>query len=464
MKKKPNILFIMSDQHRYDCMGYSGIYPVKTPHIDRIAAEGMHFSRAFTPIPLCCPARQCLINGRRPETFGVYWNYNGGGLPAPGLRPQEYAWPRRLKEAGYLNGHIGKWHVNPEYDPRSFGYDAYVNEWDYHKYREERFPGVKYKNGWFGEADPLPVEHSATHWLAGQAIKLMERYECDGAPWYLQLNFPEPHLPCRPAGEFASMYGTREIPVWQNFREEFTHKPYIQKQQLYSWGIENYSWNDWAPIVARYYGIISQMDQAIGMVLDTLERLGAAENTIVIYTSDHGDMCGAHRMIDKHYVLYDDVVRIPLAVRWPGKIKAGSVCEEFVYNVLDLPPTIFEILGFAPEEHFQGRSLLRLLEGLNVPDWRTEVVSTYNGQQFGLYTQRMLRDRRWKYIWNTTDVDELYDLERDPGELTNLIHEPEYGSLVAEMRRKLYETLLAEGDKLPANPWMKHQLLDGKKI
>jgi arylsulfatase A-like enzyme len=260
------------------------------------------------------------------------------------------------------------------------------------------------------------------------------------------------------------MYDPDEVPEWGSFRDEFHDKPYIQKQQLLNWGVQDYTWRDWAPTVARYYGIISQMDAAIGKVLDALDEMDLADNTIVIYTTDHGDMCGGHRMVDKHYIMYDDVVRVPLIMRWPGVIPQGTCSYEFVYNALDLPPTILSALGMDVPDFFQGRSMLPILRGEDIPDWREEVVSTYNGQQFGLYTQRMIRTRKWKYIWNTTDVDELYDLANDPNELINLIHKPECRERVAELRKKLYEVLVRDGDDLANRHWMKSQLLAGRKL
>ncbi|NLC67403.1 MAG: sulfatase-like hydrolase/transferase [Clostridiaceae bacterium] len=464
---KPNILLILADQHRYDCIGCAGTYPVNTPNIDRLAREGVWFSNAYTPIPVCCPARQSMLSGRRPETFGALWNYNGG-LKISALGPEEYTWVKDLKEHGYRTGHAGKWSINPEYGPCHYGFDDQVQDSGYRDFRSKAYPQVKFFNGFFGETDPVPLEHSHTHWLAGQTMKLMEEYARDGRPWLISLDFSEPHLPCRPSEPFASMYNPSDVPMWPSFKENFENKPYIQKQQLYSWNIDNFTWDDWAPIVARYYGIISQIDDAMGIILDRLDSLGLAENTLVIYTSDHGDMCGAHRMIDKHYVLYDDIARVPLIARWPGIIKGGTVCDDFICHSLDIPPTMLDVTGIGKKEFFQGKSFLPLLTGerSDMPgEWRNHVVSTYNGQQFGLYTQRMIRTREWKYIWNTTDMDELYDLVNDPHELQNVIYEYQHKGLVVELRRKLYEELVRDGDGLvKGNEWMKNQLLGGKKL
>lgn len=459
--KTPNLLVIMLDQLRFDCVGHHGSYPVQTPNIDRLASEGIRFENAFTPIPTCCPARQSFINGRRPETFGALWNFKNG-LPVPALAPTEYAWPRELKQRSYRNVLLGKWDVHPEHTPLDYGYDTFVSFASYKKMIEQKYPEVQFHAGYAGERNPIPLEDSQTHWLAAQACDLIGEMTSEEteSPWYMQLNFTEPHLPCRPSEPFASMYAPEAIPQWGGFEETFRNKPYIQKQQLLSWQVDAFTWEDWAPIVARYYGIISQADDAIGKVLQVLEESGAAEDTLVVFTADHGDMCGSHRMMDKHYILYDDVVKVPFIVRYPHVIRQGGIrCGSFVSNLLDLSPTLLELLGIPVPSFFHGRSLVPLLKGEEVPDWRKDIVSTYNGQQFGLYTQRMLRTEQWKYIWNTTDIDELYDLEQDPYELTNRIDDPVCKELLIEFRARLYERLIAEGDGLVQNEWMRNQLL-----
>lgn len=462
--RQPNVLLITADQLRHDCVGYSGVYPVSTPHLDALASQSVVFTQAYSPIPVCGPARQALLAGRRAETFGALWNA-GGALPVASLSPDAFTWTKALADLGYASSFLGKWSVHPSLDATSFGYDAYIGEAEYRRYAEELFPDVRFTGGFFGETNPIPVEHARTHWLAGKAVRELERLAAGGRPWHLALHFPEPHLPCRPSGRFASMYDPASVPEWAGFRETFADKPYIQRQQLYNWGVESWTWRQWAPVVARYYGVISQMDEAVGIVLSALESIGEADRTIVVFTADHGDLCGSHRMMDKHYILYDDVVRVPLLIRLPERRgREGVRCEKFVYPFLDLAPTLLEMLGVDPPERLHGRSLLPLLAGEEPDDWRTFVVSTYNGQQFGLYTQRMIRTDRWKYVWNTTDVDELYDLTLDPGELVNRIGDPANAELVAQLRRELYGQLAADGDALVANEWMRHQLLDGAKL
>ncbi|NMB97525.1 MAG: sulfatase-like hydrolase/transferase [Clostridiaceae bacterium] len=509
----PNVLLILADQHRYDCVGYSNICHIRTPNLDKLAKEGVWFTNAYTPTPVCCPSRQSMLVGRRPETFGAFWNYTSG-ISVKSLSPDEYTWVKHIRENGYITAHIGKWNINPDYDPNYYGFDNYISDREYIDFRKEKYPEIKFSNGYFGEIDPVPVEDSHTHWLANKTIELIEQYDNknknsgDKSPWLISLNFTEPHLPCRPSEPFASMYNPSSIPMWPSFEENFENKPYIQRQQLLSWGIENFSWNDWAPIVSRYYGIISQMDDAIGRIMDKIDAMGLNDNTIIIYTTDHGDMCGSHRMMDKHYVLYDDIVKVPFIVRWPKKIKGGAKQENFICHSLDLPPTIIDIVelckkvgtsgsgmsnsrvcdiekqsnnnnnnnsssnnnnGNNLKDRFQGRSLVPLLKSENVGNWRNFVVSTYNGQQFGLYSQRMIRTNNWKYIWNCTDIDELYNLDEDPYELNNLIKEADQNEklnvMLKKLRMLLYEELLKDEDDLVVNnEWVKNQLVRQNKL
>ena len=460
---RPNILIIVADQQRYDCIGYSNAYPVQTPNIDRLAREGVWCTNAHTPIPVCSPARQAFLNGKRPETFGALWN-QGGTLKTCNLSPEDYSWVKELKDIGYQNAFIGKWDVNPIFGPLDYGFDHFTPLNDYWEYREKHYPSLKYEEGWMGEIDKIPYRENVSHWLAYKAIDYMEEYSDNDKPWHIRLDFPGPHLPCRPSKEFAKLYNSNDIPPWPSFEEDFKNKPYIQKQQLYSWNIEDLTWQDWKETVALYYATISEIDNAIGKILDKLDKLNQADNTLIIYTADHGDMCGSHRMIDKHYVLYDDVVRVPLVIRWPSIVPPNKVIDEYIYQFLDIPPTILEALGEALPDFFVGRSLLPLLKGRDVKKWRKEAVTTYNGQQFGLYTQRMIRNETWKYIWNTTDIDELYNLQEDPYELNNLIGNEEYKPIVNCLRKRLYEVLMEEGDGLVKSSWIKRQLLNNKKL
>jgi arylsulfatase A-like enzyme len=175
--------------------------------------------------------------------------------------------------------------------------------------------------------------------------------------------------------------------------------------------------------------------------------------TLVIYTTDHGDAAGSHRMMDKHYVMYEEEVHVPMVMRWDGVIAPGSVCSDFVSHYLDLPVTLLELAGLDAPACYQGRSFLPRLRGEAPSNAWPMAFSSYNGQQFGLYCQRMVRDRRYKYIWNATDIDECYDLEADPFEMKNLAADPACDALCRDYRRKVWEVFSELRDPLVTGLW-----------
>ncbi|NLE12403.1 MAG: sulfatase-like hydrolase/transferase [Clostridiales bacterium] len=460
--KRPNLLFIMYDQQRYDCVEMSGMNPVKTPNLARIADGGVFFEKAYTPIPVCVPARNALFSGRRPEAYGGLWNPHIV-FPIHGMEDDCYSWTRDIRDSGYNTAYIGLWEADSHKQPSDYGFNSYIGRSDINKLVNEKHSGIQWKNGYFGEPSPIPLEHSYTHQVARLACEKLEELHEAGQPWYLHLDNPEPHLPCRPSAPFDTMYNPDELPAWGSIGETFENKPYIQHQQLINWELENRTWeNDWKYTAAMYYGIISQYDDAVGRILNKLDELGETENTIIVYVTDHGDLCGGHRLIDKHYNMYEDITHVPMAVRWDGRIKPNRFTG-FVSSMLDLPPTIMGLMGLpVPNGVFQGKDLSPELLAGDSSDGREYAVSTYNGQQFGLYCERMIVGEHYKYVWNLTDIDELYDLKNDPHELTNLIRNESLAPVLSELREKLYHELERCGD--PIIRWNKAQLLSGRKL
>ena len=282
------------------------------------------------------------------------------------------------------------------------------------------------------------------------------------SPFFIRWDSSEPHLPNIVPEPYASLYPPEAIAPWPSFPDPLSGKPYMQAQQRRTWGVDAWSWEDWAPVVARYLGEISLLDAQIGRVLDGLERLGLAENTLVVYSTDHGDLCGGHGMVDKHYVMYDDVVHVPLIARWPGRIAAGSTCDAFVSHSIDLASTFCDAAGVRIPSTFRGQSLLPLFAG-SQENGREDIFSVYHGNQFGLYSQRMVRDRRWKVVWNATAEDELYDLETDPGEVNNRATDRACADELARLRRRVVAWMEATRDPL-LNGWTRAQLLEGRSL
>lgn len=458
---RPNILLIHADQHRADCLGVNGHPFLQTPNLDQLAADGANFTRAYTPIPLCTPARTSLLTGQWPMQHGVIANH---GTEAEGRLADDIpTFSQALRDAGYWLGYSGKWGVDPQRDPTHFGFHIYLSEQDYTRRRQAMgLPPRPHSNRWFGETDPhVTPEQSRLAWGADMTIQLLQHAAEQGQPFFLRWDPSEPHLPNVVPEPYASIYPPDTIPSWSNFADDLTDKPYIQHQQRRTWGIDDWSWQEWAPIVGRYFGEITLLDHQIGRVLATLDELNLAGNTVVIYSADHGDLCGSHGMIDKHYVMYEELVRVPLIVRWPEQIKAGQQVDTFVSSALDLAATFYDCADVERPSTLGGQSLLPLFgeSGIGETLWqnRQDIFATYHGNQFGLYSQRMVRDKRWKYVWNATAEDELYDILNDPGELHNIASLPEYKPIRLALRHRLINWMLETDDRL-LNSWIQTQL------
>jgi len=457
------ILLIHSDQHRFDCLGVNGHPIVKTPNLDRLAAQGTNFTGAYTPNPLCTPARNSLLLGQ--------WSFQHGVLANPeteirfGPSPDAPSFSRLLADRGWYLGYVGKWHVSNERTPLDpqFGFCDYVPEGEYERWRAEN--GIppsrdsvvpssvngpvpasqRFLKAFQGMVDTsIGADQSKLAWGADRTIELLER--ANGRSFFIRWDPLEPHLPNIVPEPYASMYPPSRIPPWPSFGDPLVGKPYAQRQQLRTWNVESWTWDDWSAVVGRYLGEITLLDHEVGRLLDALERSGRAEDTLVVYTTDHGDMCGSHGMWDKHFVMYDDVVRVPLIMRWPGRIAPGGTCDHFVSHAIDLARTFCGVAGIDPPDSFAGLDLLEVLGATSSP--RPDIISAYHGNQFGLYSQRMLRDRRWKYVWNLTAEDELYDLDSDPAEIINLATDPACVSQLKRLRLRLLAWLQQEGDPL----------------
>lgn len=456
----PNILIIHSDQHRFDCLGINGHPTLRTPNLDRLAAEGVNFSQAYTPVPLCVPARNCQLVGCWPTDHLCIANYDTeaprgaiDGLPA---------YSRMLSEAGYRTAYLQKWHVDQQLGPSEFGFEQVVEPRQWAEARREAGYDLLKEANWFGQIDPAPEQWSRLNWDADRVIDLLGDTARDDRPFFIRWDPFEPHLPCQPPRRYAEMYPVEEVPPWPGSADTLAGKPYIQRQMRRTWGLDEWTWDQWAPVVARYLAVITQLDDQVGRVLKELEQLGLAENTLVIYTTDHGDMCGSRGMIDKHNIMYDDVVHVPMVMRWPGRIDPGQTCDEFVCHELDLASTLLEVAGLEPPETFRGTSLVPVAcDGGSTG--REDIFSMYFGNQFGLFSQRMVRDRRWKYVFNATARDELYHLAEDPAELTNRIDDPACAGELARLRRRMVTWMESIDDTL-LNTWTRPLLLEGRKV
>jgi len=457
--KRPNIILLIADQLRYDCVGAAELNAINTPNLDRLAGEGMFFEHAFTPMPVCAPARQCLASGRMADSFGAFWNYDMGGLPCKSMSGGD-TWSNRLYQSGYNTAFLGKWHSSETHGAGDFGYGHVVGNGEWQSYVDSKYPGRKYEGGWHGEPSFLELADSHAHYMSAKASELLHRFSREDKPFFLRIDYNDPHPRYLPSAPFSEMYDPRDLSPWPSFGDTFEGKPYIQKQMVVNWDNEGKSWDEWSQTVARYYGFVSQLDAAVGTVLNAAAQ---TDNTVVIFTSDHGDTCGGHGMFDKHYVLYDDNCRVPLIIRCPDMGTGGQKSGAFVSNMLDLVPTIEELCGLEPSGERHGLSLVPLLKGEAQPERDNFAVSSSNGQQFGFFSNRSIRTPGWRYVWNLTDVDELYDHNADPGELCNLAADPGYADTLSELRLMLYDKLITYDDPF-AKGWVSKQLTESRKI
>lgn len=455
--RRPNVLMVVTDQQRRDTVGAYGSPLCRTPNMDRLAAAGLVFERAFTPIGLCSPVRASFFSGVYPHTHQVMTNIN--------LHPVRISLPASasrltgaLKAAGYRLGYVGKWHVSEFESPIEFGFEDYVSLGDYMTWR--RGQGLPIPEAFLdyrtqrAELDPAPAEHSRPAWLCDRAIELIDGYLADDhQPFFVRLDFHGPHFPNVVPEPYKSMYDPAAIPPWPNFADPLDGKPAVQKIKLRHWQTEGMDWTEWQPRVATYFGEITLIDHQVGRVLDHLQARGLAEDTLVIWTSDHGDTIGAHGICNKDYTMYEEIYLVPLIVRCPGVIAAGGRTRRYVHHFLDLHATLLDLADGEPPTPHHGRSLLPLLRGQDVPDWPQEAYCEFHGSHMGLYSIRLLRDDRFAYVYHPNDIDEFYDLQLDPHQLRNLAETPgEFARELARMKRRMVAWMEATDDHLH-NEW-----------
>ncbi|NOZ23568.1 MAG: sulfatase-like hydrolase/transferase [Planctomycetes bacterium] len=474
MPDRPNVLLFFVDQQRFDTLGLNGHPTCKTPALDRMASEGVNFTRAYSCCGLCSPARSSVMTGLYPHSHGQLTNTHDWQTRRF-LDPKIPTFARMLSDAGYHTSYVGKVHLSSPESPLQYGF----REWHrpYHQYLKER--GLKPTANQWGAVDqdgligprfgpdstcfrwPFaatctgPVESHREYWRAEEGIRILEERAKDrkdnGTPFFLRIDFPGPHLPFIIPEPYASMYDTGEIPEPPEFAETFERKPYMHAQMPRLWQTEGTDWAFWQPIVAKYWGYVTFLDHLIGRVMDRLRDLGLEDNTAVFYTTDHGDTCGSRRMFDKGYCMYEELYHIPFIASWPGVWSSGQ-SDRFI-NHMDLMPTFLELAGIQPPEGLDARSIQPLLEGKAPDDWATDAYAEFHGMQWGLYSQRMVRAERYKLVFNAPDIDELYDLESDPAELKNLIDDPDVADVQHEMYRRLFRRMQETGDPFFRDYW-----------
>jgi N-acetylglucosamine-6-sulfatase len=448
---RPNIVFITTDDQRWDAMSGMGHPFVRTPNMDRLAREGMRFAEAFVTISLCAPSRACYLTGAYAHTHGV--RTNEGSEIGPGTP----TFAQALQRSGYETAFLGKWHQAPRNNPRP-GFDYWFSFTGQGVYVD---PEVN-ENGRTSK-----VKGYMTDILTDRAVAWLEKSR--QRPFCLCLWHKAVHGPFTPAPRHESLYADAELPKPASFDDTLEGKPAWQRavqvrgQQRAEWlknrntpvpdRLPPQKWDGRRKSMLDYFRALAAVDESIGRVLATLEATGRLDNTIIVFASDNGYFHGEHRRGDKR-LAYEEALRVPLLVRYPRAAKAGSVCNDMALNI-DLAPTLLDFAGAKTPASVQGRSLRPLLEGRTPGDWRQEFFYEYFQERgsAGLPTMLAVRTKQWKYVTypDLNDIDELYDLRNDPREMKNLALDGAHRKTLDEMKAEL-ERLKRETGYTPMKP------------
>jgi N-acetylglucosamine-6-sulfatase len=467
---RPNVLFVLCDDIRWNAMSCAGHPSLKTPHIDRIAREGVRFTNMFCTTSLCSPSRASILTGLYAHGHGVRDNFS----ELPNQLPH---WPKRLAEAGYETAYLGKWHMGENNDEPRPGFSFFATHKGQGKYFDTEWNinggGGKVINGYYTTV----VTDMALDWL---------NKDHANKPWALCIGHKAPHSFYTPEEKYAHVFD--KVPV--RYPETAFHledKPSWIKDRLTTWhGIYAplFEWRkqfpdtrpeavkDFENMVHGYWGTILSVDDSVGRLFAFLEETKQLENTVVVFMGDNGLLEGEHGMVDKR-TAHEPCLRIPLLVRYPGLAK-GRVIDQQALTV-DVAPSLLELCGARPIEGAHGKSWVELVR-TGDPHWRKSWFYEYNYEVQFPYTPnvRAVRTDEWKYIHYPhgdgapdRHMAELYHLKTDPDEKTNLINDANLAGKLSELRAELASTMRASGlppeaDKMPLDQGIGKALPDAK--
>ncbi|GAB2542315.1 sulfatase-like hydrolase/transferase [Gracilibacillus alcaliphilus] len=448
--KQPNILFILTDQQRIDTLKAYGGIVCQTPHIDQLTEESVVFDNAYASCPVCTPARASIQTGLFPHNHEMRNNTSEPGCKYDALPNKDTLLSNRLKEQQYNIGYTGKWHLG--WGPTEVGYqgDDFPGHGagghgyeQYHQYLKDNNLEVTYANkisghykGHYAAEVTSPVETTVEYFLTEQAIQYIDTFRQADNPFYFQLNFWGPHEPYVATTKHLDLYRDLKLEPWENFVDPSTNKPAIHDVKR----AEHQDWETFEPYIKHYFASTSLIDEQIGRLFDYLKEHDLYDNTIIIFSADHGESLGIHGgLCDKNFFMYEETCHIPLIVK-PQSQLANSRRESNFVGTCDIYASLLHWAGI-PEQEItgDGRSFVPLVNQQPVQDWPEYAVTEGNGLAGILYTQRMIRHGQFKYIFNCGDTDELYDLAQDPYELSNEVDNPDYQQTLAELRVLLAE-------------------------
>ncbi len=482
---RPNIVWIMTDHLLYAHHQRLTGYP-KLPAYDRLAQEGIHFENAFSCTPLCGPVRASMVTGTYPHRHGMLMNDGQCGVLAD-FAPDQKLMNRPLLDSGYKTAFFGKWHAGMERTAQDYGFEGFSMSGYGHPYYADRYlaylkefdlPEPTVTLDWsFTEPDMVgetislvddfekpygapyrhmqcsgrlnaPVETHESYFLTHIASEWVRENADASEPFFMRLDPWGPHHPHFVAEPFINTIDPAIFTQYPSFDNDLAHRPQ-KHRDLLAQRIEqgrSDNWGDWQPVFARANEHAIQVDTAICLFLDTLEALNLLDNTLIIYTTDHGGALGSNGgLVDKGWVLSDETVRIPMAMRWPEKIQPATSTKHFVSN-LDLVPTVLAAAGADFPTPLDGTDLAPLFSSPNTTDWREDIMLEHHGHYGQKHFQRQIRHGHFKYSAHLGDRHELYDLSTDLFELDNLIDDHTFSTVRDDLRHRLVRQMKEHDD------------------
>lgn len=486
-QKKKNIILITVDEWRWDHFGFAGHSHVKTPNIDALAQSGFVFNEAHCVSPICVPSRVSMFTGQ-------YVNTNGSVF----FRRQDHVnltrgsdFIEELHRDGYALGIAGKNHAfSDDYFEKYFCYREEYGHWgkEYGHLTEGDRHVIEFRNnefrpyflaraegetrlleGLIDEAEPFPEEWCMNHRIADDAISYLELKKNE--PFFLYYSFPDPHWPTVVCEPYHSMVDSTSIHEVECMDIDWERHPFAHYVQSKVNGFENYTVEERQRMVAIYFGMIHAIDKSVGRLLDRLDELGLTEDTIVVFTADHGNFAGRYGLVGKTKGFCDALVKIPLIVK-SSDLPAGR-SDALVSNI-DIFPTLFELLGMPLPRSSQGESLLGLIRGerdehrqevfaelgmpgdppspvrntLDFEEFRDECELKLGARWFLNYTVKgrcaMIKTKKWKYCFYVGDMEELYDLQNDPLEVHNLCEDEKHKTTLLDLKNRLLSWILTQ--------------------
>jgi arylsulfatase A-like enzyme len=466
---RPNVLFILCDDIRWDAMSCAGHPDLHTPNIDRIANEGVRFLNSFCTTSLCSPSRASIMSGVYAHSHKVLNNFTE-------FPNDLHSFPRVLHDAGYATAYLGKWHMGEDNDQKRPGFDYWVS----HK-GQGKYVGTEFN---LDDKERKVIPGYYTNIVTDLSLDWLKQRRA-GQPWLLCLGHKAPHSFYYPEEKYAHVFDKVDV-QYPASAFHLDDKPEWIRQRLYTWhGIYGplFEWRknfpddrpeavkDFAAMTHAYWGTILSVDDSVGRLLAYLEQSHQLDNTLIIFMGDNGLLNGEHGMVDKR-TAHEPSLRVPILARYPGLTKTPKVIAQQVLT-LDIAPSILELCGAPPLQNIQGKSWVKLVREGD-PTWRTSWLYEYNYEIQFPYTPnvRAIRTEEWKYAHyppgdGTPDkhLAELYNLKSDPDEDHNLILDPAYAGKVVELRaalEKLLKDTGVEHDTMPLDQGIKTTLPDQK--